>query len=353
MEKGVVIKIDKNWCGHPDVAYFKNKIYVVFRMSGDHRSHSKTSICVTSSPNGEKFSPPVTVLTSPDKRWNCPRLSVVRNQLWLICDRVSTAREGDSFLQAENNADNTSIWIMYTDDGETWSEPIKTNITGIVPDRVCVIDDGVFCIGSHILREKTGKLAQDLWISREMGKEWNRIPITMGQIYNFCEGSFLYMGSHQTVCLMRENSNKGLPAFMCYSSGRKQVWSEPIPTRLYGCHRPVLGRLSSGRFLVTYREQSFGHSPRYWARNTFACLIDKNSLMDEKASCSHSIILPLDHDGSKKPDSGYTGWVELPDGTIYIVNYITDNAPKAHIRWYKLKEKEFGDKYNPDFIENG
>ncbi len=43
----------------------------------------------------------------------------------------------------------------------------------------------------------------------------------------------------------------------------------------------------------------------------------------------------------KKPDGGYTGWVQLPDGRIFVVNYITDDAPKPYIRGYILNEEDF------------
>ena len=53
-------------------------------------------------------------------------------------------------------------------------------------------------------------------------------------------------------------------------------------------------------------------------------------------------ILPLDHDHSPRADTGYTGWVVLPDGvTIFVVNYIVDDAPMAQIRGYYLYERMF------------
>jgi sialidase-1 len=33
--------------------------------------------------------------------------------------------------------------------------------------------------------------------------------------------------------------------------------------------------------------------------------------------------------------------VQFPDGEIYIVNYIVDDAPKAHIRGYSVREEDF------------
>ena len=57
--------------------------------------------------------------------------------------------------------------------------------------------------------------------------------------------------------------------------------------------------------------------------------------------CRKSIILPLDHDNSKSSDSGYTGWVQLLDGTIFVVNYITGEEERPYIKWYNFREEDF------------
>ena len=52
--------------------------------------------------------------------------------------------------------------------------------------------------------------------------------------------------------------------------------------------------------------------------------------------------MPLDFDRSPKSDTGYSGWVQFPDGEIYIVNYIVDDAyDSAQIRGYSLRPEAF------------
>ena len=51
-------------------------------------------------------------------------------------------------------------------------------------------------------------------------------------------------------------------------------------------------------------------------------------------------IMPVDYDRSPDSDLGYSGWVQFPDGEIYIVNYIMDDAPKAQIRGYSLRPED-------------
>jgi len=45
--------------------------------------------------------------------------------------------------------------------------------------------------------------------------------------------------------------------------------------------------------------------------------------------------MPVDFDRSPKSDLGYSGWVQLADGEIYIVSYIVDDWPRGQIRGYK------------------
>ena len=74
----------------------------------------------------------------------------------------------------------------------------------------------------------------------------------------------------------------------------------------------------------------------------FAALTDCQSVLAKtrnKASCR---IMPLDFDRSPKSDLGYSGWVQFPDGEIYVVNYIIDDAyDKAQIRGYSFIPEDF------------
>jgi len=48
----------------------------------------------------------------------------------------------------------------------------------------------------------------------------------------------------------------------------------------------------------------------------------------------------LDVDRSVHRDNGYSGWAELPSGDIYVVDYINDDAPLAHIRSYLVNRSD-------------
>ena len=49
----------------------------------------------------------------------------------------------------------------------------------------------------------------------------------------------------------------------------------------------------------------------------------------------------IDMDRSVHRDSGYSGWVLLDNGDIYVVDYINDDAPFAHIRGYRISRSDY------------
>lgn len=339
MHKGIVIQNDDIWQGHPDVALFRNQLYVVYRQSEKHMIAGDTSIqLVTGVVENNVFS----LLTQPrmlaqsPHRLNCPRLSVIGDELWMICDEVLA---GENYIKAENEETQTRVFLWKTKDGENWEGPIFTNITGIVPDRICSTEDG-FLIATHTQAGQThscrNMLIQNVWQNNDlMYPNWNKYNLAASKKYHFCEGC-IFRYRDKLICLMRENSGRGLSAFLSVYDKDERIWSEPTPTRLFGCHRPVSGVLKSGRIFTTYREASHSLKKEYWAKNTFAHICDFIAY-----DMRYGILLPLDHDSAHKSDSGYTGWVQLEDESIFIVNYIVNKAPKPYIVWYLLREEDF------------
>lgn len=352
IESGVVIKNDAVWQGHPDVAFFQNHFYVVFRESSAHRANENTTIRVVKSLDGLVYHSETVVMRSEGGRYNCPRLKVINNKMYVICDFVM-AKSGQDFVVAENDTSNTSVHIIHTDDGFNWHPVIETNIRGIVPDRICLTYNRKWLITSHRCDHISKELVQDVWCSSQGEGIWGCCATISRPSFNLCEGSICEDANQNLICLMRENSQKGYAANISFSKDCGESWSTPGPTRLFGCHRPALGRLRSGNFLVTYREQTSIFQKRCWAKNTFAALIDHRSLCDS-SHCNRINILPLEHDSATHSDGGYTGWIQLPDGRIYVVNYVVcpsdshkifdkklSKDGKPFIKWYMFSEEDF------------
>jgi len=341
MKSGIVACQENAWLGFPDIVYFNGKFIVAYRKSRSHKFHtSGISISIDATLNESGASEIIDVI-KPQRhiRWNCPRLSIINNTLFMIVDQI-VCKTDQSFSEGENDANNVSVWLLSSKDGMNWTEPKLTNIKGIVPDRLTQSNRGIVTTAHMKSRKKEG-FVQKAWIAM-YGDYENWHPFLICRDLFYCEGSICYDGERY-MCLMRDNSQKGHPAAISYSHDAKR-WSNPMLTRLYGCHRPCFGKLNSGKYLVTFREQISTFDKGYWARNTFACLSTKRSVYGKNGrdAFDKTIILPLDHDRSSFPDSGYTGWVQLKNDKIVVVNYITDLARYPYIKWYKFKEEDFG-----------
>jgi len=49
----------------------------------------------------------------------------------------------------------------------------------------------------------------------------------------------------------------------------------------------------------------------------------------------------LDIDRSVHRDGGYSGWVQLSSGDVFVVDYINDDAPLAQIRGYLVRRSDY------------
>ena len=58
-------------------------------------------------------------------------------------------------------------------------------------------------------------------------------------------------------------------------------------------------------------------------------------------NCTHYTRMMIDHDRSPHPDGAYNGWVNLPNGDIYVAQYINDDAPMAQIRGYRISRSDW------------
>ena len=264
--------------------------------------------------------------------WNCPRISTMPDgRVVIIVDRIPRSGEEGGACNAEN--------LLYTshDNGKTWSAGTLLPLKGIVPDKYRFLNNNRLATAAHYALEKT--LTQFLRYSDDNGATWSE-PVTVAHddTHHFCEVSLLPMGGETVVALMRENSGMGYDCFKAISADNGATWSEPVPFPIPGCHRPAAGFLKDGRILITYRFHQGGLCGKgNGAQNFFGALTDRASLLADTRQGAAVRIFPIDYDRSPKADTGYSGWVQLPDNSIYAVNYIVDDAvTHGQIRGYRI-----------------
>ena len=342
IKKYTISREDSIYEAFPDVALTPSgKLVCVFAECTHHADRSYTRIVLTESTDRGRTWTPKQPLAEPTNGlpvfWNCPRLTLLRDgRLVIVVDKLFAA-EGSASPQ-----DCRNYLFFSEDEGLTWSDPVETPILGIVPDRLLELDSGRWILSCHFNDRAFGFLTQRLWFSDDQGTSWSG-PLTVARQegLNLCEVSILPVGE-QLVAFLRENSGLALDGYKTISSDQGETWGELIPFPLPGCHRPVAGWLQNGQILITHRFMQGGSGwIGWWTQNFFAALTDQESVLAQERAGAHTRILPLDFDRSPYSDTGYSGWVQFPDGEIYIVNYIVDDAPRAQIRGYALQMSDF------------
>lgn len=258
--------------------------------------------------------------------FNCARISKLQNgRLAIICDRI----HGD-----ENGLSEIFIWFG-DEEGTEWGEPMQLPFCGIVPDRLTQLKNGRLLLGAHFQNPATGKLEQYLWYSDDNAKTWSeRVTVAADPRYNLCEVSILECRDGTLVAFLRENSGMGYDCLKAISHDSGTTWEGVYSMAIPGCHRPTTGFLKDGRILLTYRYFPGGKNSD---RNMFGAIFDEESAKATQRKEQEVITFPIDYDRHKSPDGGYTGWTELDDGEVYVVNYIKDDEDKAQIRGYRFR----------------
>ncbi len=335
LQKYIVTRDDSIYEAFPDVTLTKDgKLVCVFTECNAHGDRNNSRIMIiTSTDHGRTWSEkkPFTERTTFDDFFNCSRISTLPDgRLAIICDRI---------YGREKPGRKNEIYIWFSDDnGDTWSKPVLFPYNGFVPDKYRVLKSGRHIVSAQNYGQ-TGKLEQYLWYSDDGGNTWSdRVTVASDERYNLCEGCLLETPEGALLCYLRENSGRGYDCFKTVSYDNGQSWSEVANVPLPGCHRPVAGYLSNGNILITHRFMQGGKGwLGSWTQNVFASFLPGEQATAMERSQQSARIFPLDFDRSPVSDIGYTGWVQFEDGEIYVVNYIVDDAPKAHIRGYAFR----------------
>lgn len=347
MQKFAVAADDKWYLAWPDLTLCPSgKLVCIFSECTHHGDRSYTRIMLSDSHDrGRSWSPPRPLTEGTADRdyyYNCARITRLRDgRLCANVDKIP--RRAPSGGSGEKNTSHLAENVLYfsNDDGETWSEQMVTPVRGIVPDKILELPSGRWLMASQYLQD--GFLTQFVSYSDDQGRSWHG-PITAGKRagLNLCEASILPVRD-KLVCFMRENSGQGWDCFKTISDDEGLSWSEPIHFPLPGCHRPVAGHLQDGRIMITYRFMQGGKGwLGTWTQNFFAAVTDDDSALALNRGGAATRIMPIDYDRSARSDLGYSGWVQFPDGEIFVVNYIVDDAPRGQIRGYAFMPDEFG-----------
>ncbi|MBO5008401.1 MAG: exo-alpha-sialidase [Clostridia bacterium] len=339
LEKFIISRDDALHEAWPDVVLTKSGTLIcIFTECSCHGDYTGARLMITRSYDKGRTWTPKTVFAecdNPEHYYDC--VSIRR----LSDDRIVVLIDKHEDEGEDLSLRPICMWIGDAE-GETWSEEIHTPARGIVPDKLLELSGGRWIISAHYEGKASGKLEQYLWYSDDKGNSWTG-PVTVAKDsrYNLCEASLIELKDGVLVAYLRENTGIGYECLKTISYDMGETWSEVYTTPIPCCHRPMAGFLDDGSIMITYRFMQGGKGwLGTWCQNVFAAFTDDDSARAKERNEQTARLFPLDFDRSPVSDLGYTGWVQFDDGEIYVVNYIVDDAPKAHIRGYSFTKDD-------------
>jgi hypothetical protein len=264
------------------------------------------------------------------------------NSLLLATDRVTykpfpPGAPHNWFYDPRNDSGNEAWLYRSVDDGRTWTGPEKTHRMTVSVSVRQVTDGTIFMMGEHY-DAKLDYWRQVAFLSTDNGKTWSD-PITMFDDRHCCtgEGDLVEMPGGKLVAYMRANKIR-VGAIKAVSDDGGRTWSGPFAAGKYPINgRVTAGRLSSGEVLVVHRVYGDNFGFFVESEEAASARVPYDAATYKSPALNWGII-DIEHN-KPRPDGGYGGWVELPDGDVYAVSYITDDAPKPQIRGYRLSRK--------------
>ena len=349
MQKLTVSRDDGVYEAFADIARTPDGTLVcTYRESMAHAPWPFSRIVVRRSEDGGYTWQPKQVVIQKDGeegegRLNCSRITVCRDgTLLLIVDFYVPGRDW-----LVNPVEN--LLFRSRDSGRTWDGPMETGITdGIVPS-IKELSNGDLLVGVTRQRSADGRLSglkeeQTIYRSGDGGRTWEGPSVVPALRHlRLNEGDFAELDDGTVVCYMREDGER-FTGWKTTSDDGGRTWSEAFRSQMHSCRRrPSVGRVRSGEIVVTYRFCSaVCTSLALYVETPAEAVRRGDPNPNDYATDYHQARFAfLDNDRSLHPDSGYSGWVQLSGGDLYVVNYITDDAPRAFIRGYIVSRHDW------------
>ena len=335
--------------GFPDLALAANGALVVVYQESESHGGGPVSTIVTrvSADGGVSWSERTVVAQLTDRArdgWlNCGRLLRLHDRsLLLAVDCIpQNPPPGAHHFWCDNRA---VIWLFRSlDNGRTWIGPEKTSVQGGIVPSLAQLRDGALMIGLTCFQEDNDwRQYQVAYRSADNGRTWTG-PTLVAQHPKRQpnEGDFVELASGEVVCYMRDDEPGVRNGLKAISRDGGCTWSP-----LYGSGpwvysgRPDVGLLHAGEVFLTTRVGA--PQPGHWLGAYMeppSVALQPTPLEGSPPPEARWTLLD-DDTNPTRPDWGYSGWVELPDGSLYVVQYITADAPapKSFIRGYRITQ---------------
>ena len=330
----------------PDVALAANGDLVVAYQESESHGGGPVSTIVSrvSSDQGVTWSDRAVVVSTrrSEEGWlNCSKLLRLQDDsILLVIDNIlpHSLPEGSHHFAHYGHA---VIWLFRShDNGLSWAGPEVTSIRGGIVPSIAQLRDGTLLLGVTVFEaDNNWRQHQVVWRSSDNGVTWTGpVVVARHPQRQPNEGDFVELPSGEVVCYMRDDERPVPNGLKAISHDGGLTWGSLCGSGpwIYS-GRPDVGLLSSGHvFLTTRVEGPPGHFLGAYAE-PLSVALEPTPLEGPVPDGARWAL--LDNDTNRQPDWGYSGWVELPDGSIYVVQYISADAPapRPFIRGYRLR----------------
>ncbi len=346
MIRSILFREDTVYKAFPDLAECEDgSVVCIYRESLGHSARPFGRIaCHISSDGGRTWSGKQIIHEIPDSstggRLNNPRLlSLGGSELLLICDILPR--------HEPEHVPDTEIFLWRSSDGgHTWSDMVSTGIKGHICPCIFRTRSGKIVIGADRVGPKDRPdvvWLHNAFVSTDQGESWQAaVHVASDRELWLNEGTYVELDDGVLVCYLREDLERKC-AYKAISRDDGETWLGPFPTFLTCCvGRPHAGVLSSGEVAVVHGFQRLT-PPRNLVLHveTGAVAVDPDCVQNaDKHAGGHRYFF-IDHDRGAHSDGAYSGWLQLPSGDLFVVQYIKDDGPMAHIRSYQISRSDW------------
>jgi len=230
LNKIITVDEDKEcYLSFPDIIRSqkeKKTFFLVYRSGNGHHPTISSLILKKSINGGRSWKTIQEVELTLEKHgrvWNCPRLSYIRDALYIVCDSKSGTYE--------RQAQFKTMFLVSTDEGETLNI-LETPIPGMVPDKIIYFKDKYIC-ANHKIKNKKNELIQLVSWSRDTTMWYDTNIMAHSYEQQFCEASVVNMNDNYLIAYLRDNSGHKRNIYTVRSLDGIS-WSDPEKHRIFG-----------------------------------------------------------------------------------------------------------------------
>lgn len=337
----VTIREEADWYMHSaGLAELSNELVCTYRRTDEHIASISDIWCCRSTDGGRSWTDHQLISASSFEKdracWVAPQLGKTRNgRLLLLSDKGQKTSKFDWPMLSQWQLAPRGMWnhLWTSDDkGKTWSGPRQIDSLGGEPSYIIELSDGTLLYTRTDSKPTTAKKNPSMpWgpnyhrstgvFSRDGGQSWEEThPAFDDPLIGDCEVGITEYAPNRVIAISRigdAGSRYGQPSRRCLSIDGGQTWTKPELFPVYA-HRPIVGKLASGRMLMSYRnawgtpgkcvfafdaEECFGFEPNSFIWDEKVCRLTGGNLTmattEGNEGCCEFTLYPVEDDESR------------------------------------------------------